>query len=81
MTIIPSLKQQTIAHLQRTQIGLGPVSEPGKRWVKLNADIVFIFQKEPENTDMQLTLFLRRLQTERVPSPLNNKRKLRKKII
>lgn len=39
----------------------------------------FKLQKEPKNKDVQLTLFRLRLHTDRVPSPLNNKRKLKKK--
>ena len=33
--VIPSLKQQTIVRLQKIQIGLGPVSKPGKRCLKI----------------------------------------------
>jgi hypothetical protein len=83
--VIPSLKQQTIVRLQKIQIGLGPVSKPGKRWVKIQMLIKsiywFMFQKEPEYKIMQLTLFRRRLQTERVPSPLNTKEIKEKNIL
>jgi hypothetical protein len=33
--MIPSLEQQTIARLQKIQIGLGPVSKPEKRCFKI----------------------------------------------